>query len=56
MEARRCLTTFGSLKIDVVLTKFVSDLRQVIGFVWVLQFPPPIKLTKVVVNPTCIQS
>ena len=24
--------------------KFVSDLRQVNGFLWVLQFPPPIKL------------
>jgi len=25
--------------------KFVSDLPQVSGFLWVLQFPPPIKLT-----------
>jgi len=25
--------------------KFVSDLRQVCGFLWVLWFPPPIKLT-----------
>jgi hypothetical protein len=25
--------------------KFVSDLRQVSGFLQVLQFPPPIKLT-----------
>jgi len=25
--------------------KFVSDLRQVGGFLWVLQFPPLIKLT-----------
>jgi hypothetical protein len=25
--------------------KFVSDLRQVGGFLWVLRFPPPIKLT-----------
>ena len=25
--------------------KFVSDLRQVKGFLWVLWFPPPIKLT-----------
>jgi len=25
--------------------KFVSDLRQVSGFLRVLQFPPPIKLT-----------
>ena len=27
------------------MTKFVSDLRQVGGFIWVLRFPPPIKLT-----------
>jgi hypothetical protein len=25
--------------------KFVSDLQQICGFLWVLQFPPPIKLT-----------
>jgi len=25
--------------------KFVSDLQQVGGFLWVLLFPPPIKLT-----------
>jgi hypothetical protein len=25
--------------------KFVSDLRQVGGFLWVLRFPSPIKLT-----------
>ena len=25
--------------------KFVSDLRQVCGFLWVLRFPPPLKLT-----------
>jgi hypothetical protein len=25
--------------------KFVSDLRQVVGFLWILRFPPPIKLT-----------
>jgi hypothetical protein len=25
--------------------KFISDLGQVGGFHWVLQFPPPIKLT-----------
>jgi hypothetical protein len=25
--------------------KFVSDLRQVGGFIWILWFPPPIKLT-----------
>ena len=28
--------------------KFVSDLRQVVGFLWVLRFPPPIKLTATV--------
>jgi hypothetical protein len=28
--------------------KFVSDLRQVVGFLWVLWFPPPIKLTATV--------
>ena len=25
--------------------KFVSDLRQVSGYLWFLRFPPPIKLT-----------
>ena len=25
--------------------KFVSDFRLVSGFLWVLRFPPPIKLT-----------
>ena len=25
--------------------KFVSDLRQVCGFLWVFQFPPPVNLT-----------
>ena len=25
--------------------KFVSDLRQVSGFLWVVRFPPPIELT-----------
>jgi hypothetical protein len=32
-----------SIQHDVI--KFVSDLRQVDGFLWVLRFPPPIKLT-----------
>jgi len=27
------------------VTKLVSDLGQVGGFVWLLRFPPPIKLT-----------
>ena len=30
---------------EVYSIKFVSDLRQVCGFLWVLRFPPPIKLT-----------
>ena len=28
-----------------IVIKFVSDLRQVSGFLWVLWFPPPVKLT-----------
>jgi hypothetical protein len=28
------------------MIKFVSDLPQVGGFLWVLWFPPPIKLTE----------
>ena len=28
--------------------KFVSDLRQVSGFLQVLRFPPPIKLTAII--------
>jgi hypothetical protein len=30
---------------QLYVIKFVSDLRWVSGFIWVLQFPPPIKLT-----------
>ena len=30
---------------EVYSIKFVSDLRQVGGFLWVIRFPPPIKLT-----------
>ena len=36
---------------DVVssnLNQFVNDLRQVGGFLWVLRFPPPIKLTAMI--------
>jgi hypothetical protein len=29
----------------IILIKFVSDLRQVAGFLLLLRFPPPIKLT-----------
>ena len=31
--------------IQQYVIKFVSDLRQVGGFLWVLRFPPPVKLT-----------
>jgi hypothetical protein len=31
--------------IQQYVIKFVSDLRHVGGFLWVLLFPPPIKLT-----------
>jgi hypothetical protein len=31
--------------LDTTLIKFVSDLRQVGDFLWVLRFSPPIKLT-----------
>ena len=30
------------------VAKFLSDLRQVGGFLWVLLFPPPIKLTPMI--------
>jgi hypothetical protein len=33
------------IAIQHYVIKFVSDLRQVGGFLWVLWFPPPIKLT-----------
>jgi len=35
------LAKFRYTKHSVI--KFVSDLRQVGGFLWVLRFPPPIK-------------
>jgi len=39
-------TTSGELLlIQHYVIKFVSDLRQVSGFVHVLRFPPPIKRT-----------
>jgi hypothetical protein len=31
-----------------VVIKFYSDLRQVVGFLWVHRFPPPIKLTAMI--------
>ena len=33
--------------------KFVSDLRQVSGFLWVLGVPPPIKLTATIYLKYC---
>jgi hypothetical protein len=30
------------------LKQYVSDLRQVCGFLWVLRFPPPIKLATMI--------
>ena len=33
-------------RIQHYVIKFVSDLRQVSGFLWVLRFPSPIKLTR----------
>ena len=35
----------GVYSIQHYVIKFVSDLRQVCGFLWVLNFPPPIKRT-----------
>ena len=34
--------------IQLYVIKFVSDLRQVGGFLRVLRFPPPIKLTSTI--------
>jgi hypothetical protein len=43
-------TTFAGevYSIQNYVIKFVSDLRQVCGFLWILQFPPPIKLTAMI--------
>jgi hypothetical protein len=38
--------TYGEVhSMQHYVIKFVSDLWQAYGFLWVLQFPPPIKLT-----------
>jgi hypothetical protein len=33
--------------------KFGSDLQQVSGFLWIFQFPPPIKLTAMILLKYC---
>ena len=41
-----CVASFHLVySIQLYVIKFVSDLRQVCGFLQLLQFPPPIKLT-----------
>jgi hypothetical protein len=42
-----CFSLFYLVQNDYT---FFSDLRQVGGFLWVLQFPPPIKLTATIYN------
>jgi hypothetical protein len=37
--------TRSGLGVQHDVMKFVSNLRQIGGFLWVLRFPPPIKLT-----------
>ena len=45
----RSYTPLGNVYIHYIyVIKFVSDLCQVGGFLWVLQFPPPIKLTAMI--------
>jgi hypothetical protein len=39
------ITTKALSSNPVYVIQLVSDLRQVAGFLWVLRFPPPIKLT-----------
>jgi hypothetical protein len=41
------LTNGDVNSIQYYVIKFVSDLRQVAGFLRVLRFPPPIKLTTI---------
>jgi 23S rRNA (adenine2503-C2)-methyltransferase len=39
---------FESHSIQHNVIKSIRDLRQVGGFLWVLRFPPPIKLTTII--------
>ena len=43
-QLSRTIYTYPMILFCLVI-KFVIDLRQVGGFLWALQFPPPIKLT-----------
>jgi hypothetical protein len=45
---RRAIRTSGILPVKSFVIKFVSDLRQVGGFLRVLRFHPPIKLTAII--------
>ena len=45
-EFEPCLSEVYSIQNYVI--KFVRDLRQVSGFLWVLWFPPTIKLTAMI--------
>jgi hypothetical protein len=43
----------GVYSIQHYVIKFISDLRQVSGFFWVLQFSPPLKLTAMIYLKYC---
>jgi hypothetical protein len=38
------------------MIKFVSGLQQVSGFLWVLQLPPPLKLTVTILYSNIVES
>jgi hypothetical protein len=44
LKTQNCSSN-GDLSVQHYVIKFVSDLRQVGGFLRVLRFPPPLKLT-----------
>ena len=43
----------GVYSIQHYVIKLISDLRQVCGFFWVLQFSPPLKLTATIYLKYC---
>jgi hypothetical protein len=43
----RAVVFGGSGPIKEDLLYYISDLRQISGFLWVLRFPPPIKLNAI---------